>query len=88
MKYQIIDKPAHLQPWGQWVRLFRDLPFGKAVLFDFEDKQRAKLKGMSIQSSLRVKRRRLGFSVHWRVLPNGEHYQLYVWKEAEKEGEL
>lgn len=82
MKYEIIDKPdVSLMRAGKWRHIFADLPFEKAIKFNCTNKKEAKKIGVNISSSLR-QGKKLDYKCHYRILPDGNSINLYVWKEA------
>lgn len=65
---------------GKWLKFFNDLPFDKAVKFSLPSKSAASHKGISILGSLRAARI-TSFEGHFRIIPDGDKWLLYVWKE-------
>ena len=79
MDYEIINKEdIPMGGYGQNLELLNKLEVNKAALLIFSDKKIARHKALSLCGSARIGR--LGFQLHYRILPNGEEFNLYVWR--------
>ena len=82
--YQIIDKdemPAGRGRWGEWQELLRQLPFHKVVVFTFATKNGCKTRRTLFQSK---SYRGNEYRILTRLLPDGDKWQLYIWKEKKE----
>ena len=86
--YKIVDKPKECWPHRKWVEIFDPLPFEKAVCFDCKTIRDAWKIGAVIQRTIRGNKRSKprDYSIHFRTIPDGDVYNLYVWKEEKKGG--
>ncbi len=86
MDYEIVDKPdiPRCRRGGKpiYKPIFDSLPENKAVQFIFNTKKEAKLKAISI--SCCINRNSEDYSVHCRIVPDGDKFTLYVWKEPKE----
>ena len=81
--YNIVDKPEGFLPRGEngkWQSMFDPLPSGKAICFDCPSEQSARRLAATIQGSLRQSRK-VAYRIRFRIVPDGDGYKVYVWKE-------
>ena len=83
LDYQIVDKPLNITT-NKWKQLFGLLSFDRAVRFNFDSELSAKRRGNLICVSLR-RRPGVDYTPHYRIIPDGERFILYVWKEKRRE---
>lgn len=82
LDYKIVYKtsiPKKQNVSAKWRPIFDPLPINKAVVFTLSNQRDANKQGSSIRTSLN--RMQLPYTTHFRTIPNGDKFSLYVWKE-------
>lgn len=84
IKYHII-KRAEVPPRkktgvaGKWQQIFDPLKNDEAIKFLVGSKDEARALAQSISSTIRVIK--TNYTIHYRSVPDGTGYILYIWKE-------
>ena len=83
MEYQIVDRNQDYERGCHSnLDITDSLLLNKAIQIIFPTQEQARIKGSSFGGSAR--RGRVDYSLHYRIIPEGGNFLLYIWKELKK----